>query len=550
MESKKLTIKFTIYAILIIIAASMFASQRVLQNDTFYTIKVGEHIIENGITMKDPFSWHEDLIYTFPHWAYDIMIYFIYNLGGFRGIYISTIFFCTLLGLAIYFTNANLTKSKTISLIITVISISLLRNFIAARAQLLTFILFVLTIYYIEKFLETAKIRYAIPLIIIPILIANFHAAIFYFYFILYMPYLGEYGIYVLMNTNVILWETKIKKLKKKILKIEDDNKAKEEIENKIKELEEKIDKDKKRQQVNQENAYKIKITYNSNVKYLVIIMIICLFTGLLTPQSLITTPRTFEPYTHLIKLMAGDSTHNISEHLPLTLVNNVYFMVLFVAYIGILMFSDVKIRLSDLFLLGGLIFLTFYSRRQESMVLVLCAGVLIKLISYNFSKFDFDDVRMQKYMTNAWGIGITMIVISAIFAFKYLPTLKADYISKRDYPTQAAEWALGNLDLENIKIYNAYNYGSYLLFKDIPVFIDSRADLYTPQFNKDKDIFSDFLKISGVQYADMEDKLDEYGITHMFIKKDSTIYKYISRNMDKYEKLYSDDYFAIYQRK
>ena len=30
-----------------------------LQNDTFYTIKIGEHILENGIDMRDPFSYHD-----------------------------------------------------------------------------------------------------------------------------------------------------------------------------------------------------------------------------------------------------------------------------------------------------------------------------------------------------------------------------------------------------------------------------------------------------------------------------------------------------------
>ena len=32
------------------------------QNDTYYTIKIGEHIVQTGqIDMQDPFSWHEDL---------------------------------------------------------------------------------------------------------------------------------------------------------------------------------------------------------------------------------------------------------------------------------------------------------------------------------------------------------------------------------------------------------------------------------------------------------------------------------------------------------
>ena len=68
-----------IIAVLLIIYCASIAPKG-LQNDTFYTIKIGEHILENkSIDMKDPFSWHEDLPYTYPHWAYDVFIYLIYN---------------------------------------------------------------------------------------------------------------------------------------------------------------------------------------------------------------------------------------------------------------------------------------------------------------------------------------------------------------------------------------------------------------------------------------------------------------------------------------
>ena len=61
-----------------------------LQNDTFYSIKIGEHISKYGIDMKDHFSWHQDLSYTYPHWLYDFLTYQIYNMFGMTGIYIST----------------------------------------------------------------------------------------------------------------------------------------------------------------------------------------------------------------------------------------------------------------------------------------------------------------------------------------------------------------------------------------------------------------------------------------------------------------------------
>ena len=64
---------------IILIAIFCFAITPVtMQNDTYYTIKVGEHIKNYGVDMKEPFSWHENLIYTYPHWLYDLISYLIY----------------------------------------------------------------------------------------------------------------------------------------------------------------------------------------------------------------------------------------------------------------------------------------------------------------------------------------------------------------------------------------------------------------------------------------------------------------------------------------
>ena len=89
MKNDKTKIRFNVMAILLIAIFCFAVSPVTLQNDTFYTIKIGEHIVKNGIDMKDPFSFH-DLQYTYPHWLYDVGIYFIYNLGGhLRTLYIN-----------------------------------------------------------------------------------------------------------------------------------------------------------------------------------------------------------------------------------------------------------------------------------------------------------------------------------------------------------------------------------------------------------------------------------------------------------------------------
>lgn len=51
---KKTKIKFNIIAIISIIIFAFAISPKTLQNDTFYTIEIGEYILENGITMRRP----------------------------------------------------------------------------------------------------------------------------------------------------------------------------------------------------------------------------------------------------------------------------------------------------------------------------------------------------------------------------------------------------------------------------------------------------------------------------------------------------------------
>lgn len=554
-KTKKTNIKFHIIAIISIIIFCFAVSPRALQNDTFYTIKIGEHIIQNkSIDMKDPFSWHEDLPYTYPHWAYDVFIYLVYNIGGMEGIYMSTIFFSCILGLAIYYTQCKLSKNKLTSFLLTIGVMCLLRTFIAARAQLVTFILFVFTIYFIEKFLQTKKKRYAIGLIIIPTIIANIHLAVWPFFFILFLPYIAEYLLSIV--TNFSMWiKLNIKLKKHKIKTLNDDLeeqdieqheiekiKAKQEkIKSKIEKLEVKCKEIQEKQENYRKAPYRLVIEKNNNVKYLILIMIICAFTGLLTPLG-------DTPYTYLYNTMQGNTTKNINEHLPMVLIESKYMLCVIGMFLAILIFTDTKITLRDLLMLGGLIILTLMSKRQFSMFVLICSYILNRLICQLFNKYDPKGTeKMIKYMTKVIGIIATLAIIGLFSWILMKDKIHEDIVNPESYPVEAAKFIKENLDVNNIRLYNEYNYGSYLLYQGIPVFIDSRADLYAPEFNGGRDIFTDFINISsiGTYY---ENKFKEYKITHLIMYKDAKLNMFISRNKD-YKELYKDKKFVVYER-
>ena len=537
---------FTVIAILLIIIFAVCITPVTFQNDTYYTIKIGELIKNNGIDMIDHFSWHENLSYTYPHWLYDFCTYLVYSLAGFKGIYITTCILSAILGTSIFLVNSKLTKNKSLSFIITVAALYMLKGYIAARAQLVTFILFIWELYFIEKFLENRKAGYGIALIIIATLIANLHVATWPFFFVLFLPYIAEYIIAVISDViiygkiNRFLINLKIKKIQKK-----NDLEKVKKLQIKLNELEEKNEKIKIKRDKEKQNPYKIKISKNNNVKFLIIIMIICAFTGLLTPIG-------DTPYTYLYKTMQGNTTKNISEHLPMTLANNTEAMCMLVIFLAILIFTKTKIKLSDLFMVAGLCYLMLSTRRQLSMFVLICSVILNRLIVDLIGRYTKNGLKEAEKVTTNIGVIVSLTVLMALISYNSVkPKFEDKFVNESSYPVAACDYIVENIDLSTARFYNEYNYGSYMLFRGIPVFIDSRADLYAPEFsgNKDEDIFTDFINTSSISKF-YEDTFEKYDINYVILLKKSKTNMIITKTHDEnYKELYSDDNFVVYER-
>ena len=536
-------VKFTIIAVVLIAIFCIAITPVTLQNDTYYTIKIGEHIQNNGIDMKDQFSWQEDLNYTYPHWLYDLLTYKIYSQFGMMGIYLTTCLLSCILGITLFFVSSKISKNKLISFFVTIGAMYLLKGYIAARAQLVTFILFILSLYFIEKFLENRKIRYGIGIVLISTLIANLHVAVWPFLFILFLPYIGEYLIAVL--ADLIIYKKVQERLLKIKIKYSSNNKeALEKFQKELDELQAKVSKIKIKRSKSIQNPYKIKITKNKNVKWLIVIMIICAFTGLLTPLG-------DTPYTYLAKTMQGNTTKNINEHLPMTIAEQPEVLCTIIIFLAVLTFTKIKIKLSDLFMIGGLAFLMLESRRQLSMFSLIGSVILSKLIVELITCYDKELLeKINKKILHPFII-ICMIVLVGWQTYDNVKTKYNDkFIDETQYPVKACDYILENIDLSKARFYNEYNYGSYMIYRGIPVFIDSRADLYAPEFSGLKDdIFTDFIDVSSIGTF-YEDILEKYNITHVILYSNSKMSMIIDETKDPhYSKIYKDDYFVIYER-
>ena len=525
-----------IVIVLLIILFTVSIVPKTFQNDTFYTIAIGKQIIEHGLDDVEHFAWHEDLKYQTPHWGFDYINGLIYNVFGLEGLYTLVCAISVILMLIIYFNMVNKGINWVIAYISTMVTAYLLRDLVFTdRAQILSYLLFFIEVILIEDFLKYKSKLDAIALFILAVLIANIHAGAWPMFFILFLPYIGEYIFQKLSIRESVI--KRIKKEKKELEKLQNSEGPSQEIE-KIRVA---IERDEKF--INEQDAIeprKIISKKNDNVKWLIVIMILCVFSALITPRPNV-------PFTYFLKIAAGETTSYISEHMPLIVAGNLPFLVIMILAIALLTFTDTKIRLTHAFLLLGLTLMSLISIRHVTFLVLFGSYIITKLIDDFIKKYGHEDIEenLKRKIKNIFFI-LLCIVVLALTIYFFVENSNYEFVEESLYPVEATDWMLNNLDVNRIKLYNGYNYGSYLLYRGVPVFMDSRSDLYTPQFNKGSDIFGDYIDISHGKKT-FREVFEEYDITHALVEKDSLEDVYMGED-GLCNNLYEDEYFVLYQ--
>ena len=488
----KLKIRFLSIFSIILLCISL--TTKALQNDTFYIIKVGGDILKNGVDLVDHYSWIANLSYTYPHWLYDVIWNYIYSNFDYLGIYISSMILFIFLVFTIYIINLKINRNELMATIISFVSIPCLVGFITARAQLITIILFLWQVYFIEKLINSGKKKYIIYLSLISLLVANLHATIWPFYFILYLPFISQFLIrrllYFFKNNRILF-------------------------------------------------ANKLEINSFNNFKLLIFGMFLGFLMGFISPSKIC--------FTYVFKIMQGSSQNYIIEHAPMVLIKNFSFLIYIVIILVILIFSKTKIKLYELFMISGLVFMSLCSSRHVVFFYVI--GLLYLSILCNRYLLDNKDNTLDILTTmlvNNKIIYLLSFVIVLILSFyKFNENFSFDYVPTDQYPVEAVEFIKKNLDINDMRLYNEYNFGSYLLFNDIPVFIDSRSDLYLKEFNGlDYSIFDDAMNMA----YNYEEKFEFYGVTHALIFKDNLFYSILIKDQN-YELIYNDSDFALFEK-
>ena len=487
-KNKKVYIILAFFIILI----TALSVRRVMQNDIFFTIATGREMLANGYDNMDHLTWHEGLTFYKLRWAFDIIMTLLYNTTGFTGIYIFVMIIAVITMLSLFYILIKQKNNVVLAFIATVCSSLIMAGIgtFTARAQIISYLLLLLEVFLIERLLMTNKNRYYIYLFLISVFIVNFHASVWPVTIILVMPFLAE----------AIL--SKIIKKKKNIKLIIEDLK----------------------------------------IKPLIITLILLLIGSFLSPIGTFT-------HIYMFKVMPTISSKFILELQPTNLLTSVGMCSMLVVYVIIALATKAKIKVRDLLLFFGLFIMAILAVRNQSFFFIIGMIPLTRLVNNFFETYDNE--KLLEKLVSKLNKNSVITLLGVFILIFMLPNIvqrtKEEYVDKTAYPVDATEYILNNLDYQNMRIYDHFNFGSYLEFKGIKTFIDSRCEVYCREFNN-VDILEDwYLVVNGQKHYD--DLFDKYDIDYAIVYNTERINTYLNKD-ENYHKLYEDDYFSIYERK
>lgn len=247
----------------------------------------------------------------------------------------------------------------------------------------------------------------------------------------------------------------------------------------------------------------------------------------------------------------------NLSDELSMTLISEwqapdaklmgniiLYFLPIVVMSIGLIS-ENKKIRLVDLAVMLSFLFLFFRSARF----------ILLWYIAASFYAFRYmPSIKVKEIKRLSEKIAVCCLAVLLI-----LPMIMGVCEGAEKYQeeglisTVISDDAIAAIKADSPeRIFNDYNIGETLIYNDIPVFFDARADLYSQQ-----NIMADGASLMYLEqankkentaYVDVNGLIEKYGFDAVVILKVRPLYSYMVSHPEQFSLVYEDSTMAYYR--
>lgn len=439
------------------------------ENDIWFLLNHGKYVVEHGFPTIEPFSMHHGFSFVMQQWLSAVIFYLSYTVLGKYGLLLVVNIVNLLILWFTYKLCILLTDNrKRLSIVLTCITdILLLTSFITPRPQIFTYLLLIITLYIMEKFIrcKDTKLIYLLPLI--SLLQINLHASMWFMIFLFMLPYV------------VSLF---IDKLKDK----------------------------------NDNSLFKI-----------IIIMIIMFLVGFINPY---TTKNMFYVFTSYGNMYINRTVVEMFPPIKLSdsKVLNIYTSIHYLTVLSIILIYIVnrkaKLNLTHMLLLLGVLILATTSIRSYPLLII---GA-IPFLGYNlkclFPKKKELKYSIKYFFDRQYVLGLiilTTFLIGPLFIKKVSFTNKLkpgiDYLEK-------------NYDAKKIVLYTNYDNGSYAEYRGLKPYIDPRAEIFLKSNNHKEDIMREYYFLQN-RLLDYDKFINKYNFTHMIVTKTDSLYDRVSKD-------------------
>ena len=502
---------------------------RSLDNDIWFLLSHGRYVVQYGWPTTDPLSMHEGLDFVMQQWLSAVIFWESYVIGGESGP-IAVVYIVSTAIIYAYYRLLRLVAQGNRSIAIAMTALFMIiicPLFMVTRPQIFSLLIFILTIYLLEKSTKSITWPRYLAFFLLSVLLINLHAAMWPLMAILVVPYLIE----------------KMTRLDKKGYFL-----------------------------------HQIETPWRSYVLLLGLILV----AGVLNPYGIDAMTYTMHSY--------GIDTINkiVGEMHPLTF-DNIFGKIGFILLgLSILMYSKAKfplrwallslgtailmlsaIRSSDLFLLFGLMPVAYFFRNWQGMPEHKAGKIAINkrfciimmiliLITYSYSLYYSKEAILQSLkqvplLTKSVIFTLTTLIIfveekygglkkitslpirlmsliTVILTVFSLTSLLGFFHPTEPLCQRAVYAILADSGMKTNTIWINYNYGGYAEFCGLRPYIDPRAEVFLKANNHKKDILQEYdnLETATIPYQEF---LSHYDFDYILTVKGDILYTYLKED-------------------
>ena len=470
---------------IIVVGVSLFCiligySAGMSGNDYWWHIKVGEWICNNKqIPVVDIFSWYgveEGAAWVAHEWLAEVILYKIQSFFGNNGMYL----FCmvlaiTMVGFLLYYVKRYWMNNILITASYFISFSVLCNSFFYGRPHVFSFLLLFLVMYCIYTYIEHPEAKCIYAIPFLTWLWSNLHGGSSN------LPYLLCMVALVCGQFEFSYFRIQSKRLSKK------------------------------------------------QSKTFLVIIITSILLSILNPSGINLL---IYPYSNMadalmlsiISEWAAPDAKQIS-HLVL------YYFPIFIITVSMVI-TDKKLKLLDVIMM--FFFLVLFLRSIRFTILYLIAAP--------FFAYPYVVPCKVKSIKNKWERRVLLLaylliaIANVVVVRDVLDTIRSDKAI-----TVVLEEDMIQLVKEDkpVRIFNDYNFGEALIYEDIPVFIDSRADVYSNNILSDAISLLYLINVEGDKTSeaiDAESMIEKYGFDAVLIEKNRPLTSYLQSHPQKYQ--------------